>query len=192
MNFIPVPPVSIPRGHQQATKKHKDNRQHEISQHLTLPTYQRHQENRGNKSFTRGPENRLPFSKEGRNFGEIQTTHTSISTDLQTGTSFKRTGGRVRRLSDQAREEDLADQPVIAVEPGGQTQSGRGTGLRRSRDVGRIGQTVLSEIHDEWQVSDRCYFSEASMIELLGEDAHYPSSQQGPNEIKSGSGAATS
>jgi hypothetical protein len=48
---------------------------------------------------------------------------------------------------------------------------------------------VLAEMHDEWQVSDRRYFSEASMVELLGEDARGPGRQRGPNEIGPGSGA---
>ncbi|MFG2376429.1 IS256 family transposase [Streptomyces sp. NPDC048504] len=51
----------------------------------------------------------------------------------------------------------------------------------------RLAAAVLAELHDEWQVFDRRYLSEASMAELLttqpAEDDHQLPPQQGPNQL---------
>jgi len=51
----------------------------------------------------------------------------------------------------------------------------------------RLAAAVLAELHDEWQVFDRRYVSEASMAELLtakaAEDDHQLPPQQGPNQL---------
>ncbi|WP_019064871.1 IS256 family transposase [Streptomyces prunicolor] len=51
----------------------------------------------------------------------------------------------------------------------------------------RLAAAVLAELHDEWQVFDRRYLSEASMAELLtaktDEDDHQLPPQQGPNQL---------
>lgn len=52
--------------------------------------------------------------------------------------------------------------------------------------LGWLVGAVLAELHDEWQVSDRRYLSEASMVELLGDQGLGPGRQMGPNEIGPG------
>lgn len=51
----------------------------------------------------------------------------------------------------------------------------------------RLAAAVLAELHDEWQVFDRRYLSEASMAELLttqpAEGGHELPPEQKPNEL---------
>ena len=51
------------------------------------------------------------------------------------------------------------------------------------RALHRPAGAVLAEMHDEWQVSDRRYFSEASMAELYGEQGADPGQESGPGRL---------
>ena len=70
---------------------------------------------------------------------------------------------RLRRLPRRALEEDLVDQPPGTSEQGDQTPHRRRRRLPQPEALLRLAGCVPIEVHDQWQVAERRYLSEASM-----------------------------
>jgi transposase-like protein len=74
---------------------------------------------------------------------------------------------RLRRLPHHPLEEDLVYQPAGTAEQGNQTPRDVVGVFPNPDALLRLAGAVLVEAHDEWQVSDRRYLSEASMALLI-------------------------
>ncbi|WP_406490904.1 transposase [Streptomyces sp. NBC_01604] len=57
--------------------------------------------------------------------------------------------------------------PLERLNPGDQTAGRRRPGPPQPRRPEPVRRRVLAEVHDEWQVFDRRYLSEASMAEVF-------------------------
>jgi putative transposase len=76
----------------------------------------------------------------------------------------------VRRLPHRPLEEDLVDQPPGATEQRDQAPDQHGGHLPQRGRVLRLAGSILLEVHDEWQIAERRYLSEASMAKLYETD----------------------
>jgi hypothetical protein len=119
--------------------------------------------------------------------GPDRVPNVALTLDPECGRpASRRPGGdhRLRRLSPGPLAQDLEHESAGTAEQGGQAAHRRRRHLPRRRVLLRHASCVLIEAHDEWQVCDRRYLSEASMALLTPpQPAALDTRRPEPNEV---------
>jgi hypothetical protein len=119
--------------------------------------------------------------------GPDRVPNVALTLDPECGRpASRRPGGdhRLRRLSPGPLAQDLEHESAGTAEQGGQAAHRRRRHLPRRRVLLRLASCVLIEAHDEWQVCDRRYLSEASMALLTPpQPAALDTRRPEPNEV---------